>query len=355
MINSCLKRGLKTIDFRSDTVTKPSQKMLEAMVSASLGDDVYGEDPTINQLQKMCAEMFRKEAALFVPTGTMGNLVSVLTHCKKGEAVILGQKSHIAMYEQGGISSLASVFPSQVPNLSDGTLCLKEVESKLYPDNPHFCNVTAVALENTQNVCGGKVVSLEYQKQLSGLAKSRNLKVHLDGSRIMNAYGHLKELNPSLEVSALGEGIDSINMCFSKGLRCPVGSVVIGTEKFIKKALRWRKALGGGMRQAGVLAAACIEALHEAPEVVESDHQKAKKLAKGLQEIGFKVEHPQTNIVNIWPPGNWGISEVADAIKEVGVLIPSRPFKDFMRAIPHSDTSDSDIEEALHRIQKVIN
>lgn len=233
-----MKRALRIFDYRSDTVTKPTSRMLQAMISAEVGDDVYNEDPTVNRLQKRCAEIFGMQAGLFVASGTMGNLVSLLTHCSRGEAAILGDRSHIFVYEQGGMSSLGGIFPLIVPNQSNGTINIEDLKEKILPDNIHFTKSKLICLENTHNNCGGIPLALEYQQEVVQLKEQNGLKLHIDGARIFSAYYALKENNPQIKTQDLGKGIDTLNICFSKGLCCPVGSVLIGSDEFIRTAHR---------------------------------------------------------------------------------------------------------------------
>ncbi|KAJ8318402.1 hypothetical protein KUTeg_003493 [Tegillarca granosa] len=252
--------------------------MREAMASAEVGDDVFGEDPTVNELQKKCASLFGKEDALFVPTGTMGNLISVMTHCReRGLEAILGTKSHIFIHEQGGISQVAGVLASTIENNPDGTFDIDKIKERIrLTDDPHFPYTRLICLENTQNMCGGKVLPMSFMQDVYGLASELGLKVHLDGARLMNAATAL-----NVPPSEILKYVDSASMCFSKGLACPVGSIIAGTKPFIKQAKRTRKLLGGGMRQAGVLAAAALYSIDNIIPRLHIDHQHAQMLAKG--------------------------------------------------------------------------
>jgi len=249
---------MKIIDLRSDTVTKPTEEMRRAMAMAEVGDDVYGEDPTINRLQEMAAEMMGKEAGLFVPSGTMGNLLSVLNVCGRGDEVIMGNLGHTFLFEAGGISALGGVFPHTLPNQADGSLLLSDIENAIRPDDIHDPITRMVILENTHNRCGGTVLTPEYTQSVADLAHKHQLHLHLDGARIFNAAAAL-----GVKAAQLTAPVDSVTFCLSKGLCAPVGSVVCGSREFIKQGLRTRKVLGGGMRQAGVLAAAGIIALEK--------------------------------------------------------------------------------------------
>ena len=286
---------MKIIDLRSDTVTQPTPEMREAMAKAEVGDDVYGEDATINQLQEKSAEMLGKEAGLFVPSGTMGNLIAVLSHCGRGDEIILGNKAHIFLYEAGGISALGSVHSRQLPNQDDGKLLLEGIEEGIRRGDPHEPITRLIALENTHNRCGGSVLPLDYTNQVGEFAKERGLALHLDGARVFNAAVAL-----SASAKELAAPFDSVTFCLSKGLSAPVGSVLCGSNEFISKAHRLRKQLGGGMRQAGILAAAGVVALDTMVERLGEDHARARKLAEGLAGVsGLVLDEgtPHTNMI----------------------------------------------------------
>ena len=286
---------MKTIDLRSDTVTLPTAAMREAIFNAELGDDVFGEDPTTNLLEETAADKMGKESAILVASGTMGNLVSVLSHCGRGDEAILGDQSHTYIYEAGGIAALGGVHPRTVANSSDGTLRLEDIEAAIRADNVHFPRTRLICLENTHNRCGGAVLSPEYTRQVAALAHDRGLMLHLDGARVFNAAVAL-----AVDVKDLTRHVDSVSFCLSKGLSAPVGSVICGSKDFIAKARRIRKAVGGGMRQCGIIAAAGIEALANMTVRLAEDHANARRLAEGIAEIqGLVVdlERVQTNIV----------------------------------------------------------
>ena len=270
------------VDLRSDTVTRPSPGMRKAMNDAELGDDVFGDDPTVNRLQARAAEMFGFEAALLFPTGTQSNLAALMTHCQRGDEVILGMEAHSYRYEGGGLGVLGSIHPQVVANRADGTLDLNEVESAVKPDDPHFPRTRLLALENTIT---GRVLTRDYLAKAVDVAKRKNLAIHLDGARIFNAAVHLKT-----KVKDLCAGFDSVSSCLSKGLGAPAGTVLLGSKAFIEKARRARKVLGGGMRQSGVIAAAGLYALENNVERLAEDHRNAEKLAKGLRELGLDVQ-----------------------------------------------------------------
>ncbi len=286
---------MKTIDLRSDTVTQPTPEMREAMAKADVGDDVYGEDSTVNRLQEIAAETLGKEAALFVPSGTMGNLIAVLSHCGRGDEVILGNQAHIFRYEAGGISALGGVHSYQVPNQADGRILLEDIKYAVRGRDPHEAITSLIALENTQNRCGGSVLPLDYTNEIGEFAKEHELGLHLDGARIFNAAAALSA--PAKELAA---PFDSVTFCLSKGLSAPVGSVLCGSREFITKAHRLRKQLGGGMRQAGILAAAGIIAVEKMTKRLREDHARAQKLAKGLADVsGLILDEgtPHTNMI----------------------------------------------------------
>jgi threonine aldolase len=284
-----------TIDLRSDTVTHPTPEMRQAMAEAEVGDDVYGEDPTINRLQELAAERMGKEAGLFVSSGTMGNLSAVLAHCGRGDEVILGNLGHTFLFEAGGISALGGVHPFTLPNRPDGTLDLDEIRCAIRGENEHNPISRLVILENTHNRCGGVPISVEYTCAVGDLAHAAGLKLHIDGARIFNASAALGSSAAELAAPA-----DSVTFCLSKGLCAPVGSVLCGSVEFIYRARRIRKQLGGGMRQAGVLAAAGLLALENMVDRLGEDHIRARRLAEGLANIPGVVLYmgmPSTNMV----------------------------------------------------------
>ena len=286
---------MSSIDLRSDTLTPPTPAMRKAMAAADVGDDVFGEDPTVNRLQELAAEHTGKEAALFVASGTMANLVSLMTHCGRGDEIILGDQSHIFFYEQGGSAAVGGIHPRTVPNRPDGTLDLETVGAAIRFDDVHFPRTRLLVLENTHNRCNGTPIGPDYMAAAGELAGKHNLKIHVDGARIFNAACALGVPVPELVAAA-----DSVSFCLSKGLASPVGSLVCGSSGFIQKARRARKLIGGGMRQAGVLAAAGIVSLTEMVDRLAEDHANAQKLARGLGEINgidLNPDHVRTNIV----------------------------------------------------------
>ena len=322
------------VDLRSDTVTRPTSGMRNAMHEAELGDDVFGDDPTVNRLQARAAEMFGFEAALLFPTGTQSNLAALMSHCGRGDEVILGMEAHSYRYEAGGLSVLGSIHPQAVANRADGTLDLNEVESVVKPDDPHFPRTRLLALENTIT---GRVLPREYLARAVDLARRKKLAIHLDGARIFNAAVQLK-----MKVKDLCAGFDSVSSCLSKGLGAPAGTVLLASRSFIEKARRARKILGGGMRQSGVIAAAGLYALENHVERLAEDHRNAEKLASGLRELGLEVDL-NTNMVlaRITPEQ---AARLGEHLKKQGVLVlPRSP----MRLVTHLDVDAAGIDRAL--------
>lgn len=290
-----IQKTMKPIDLRSDTLTQPTKAMREAMAEADVGDDVFGEDPAVNQLEAAAAKITGKEAALFVPSGTMGNLISVLTHCARGDEVMLGDRSHIFLNEVAGISALGGIHPHIVPNNEDGTLPLEKMEKAVRRRDLHYPPSRLICLENTHNYCHGAPLTPAYMKEVADFADGRSLKIHLDGARIFNAAAAL-----NTKVSTLVENVDSVMFCLSKGLSAPVGSLVCGQEEFIGRTRKMRKMVGGGMRQAGHLAAAGIVALERQIDPLKKDHQLTLKLAQGLEGvkgIELNLQQVKTNIL----------------------------------------------------------
>lgn len=341
---------MNTIDLRSDTVTWPTQEMREAMARAEVGDDVYGEDPTVNRLQEVSAERMGKEAALFVPSGAMGNLAALLAHCQRGDEVILGDLSHPYLYEGGAMAALGGIQPRTLRNQPDGTLLLDEIEAAIREDDPHYPITRLVALENTHNRCNGVPLTAEYIKSVGDLAKKHKLALHIDGARIFNATVAL-EVPPKKLVAPA----DSITFCLSKGLCAPVGSVLCGSKEFIAKALRVRKQLGGGMRQVGILAAAGIVALEKMVDRLAEDHARAKRLAAGLAEMPqISITSPHTNIIRFQlADGNKMKPErLVPALEKEGVRIGHGGPWGF-RAVTHYWIDDAAIEKTLEAFRKV--
>ena len=340
------------IDLRSDTMTKPTAAMRKAMAEAEVGDDVFGEDPTINRLEEMAAERLGKEAALLVSSGTMGNLVSQLAHCGRGDEIILGSQAHTFFFEQGGSAAVGGIHPRTVPNQSDGKLALEDIEAAIRSDNVHFPRSRLIILENTHNLCNGWPLDLEYMQAVGDIARRHKLKIHVDGARFFNAAVALNTDPKDLAAAA-----DSVSFCLSKGLGAPVGSMVCGTRTFIDETRRARKLLGGGMRQAGILAAAGIIALNEMVDRLADDHANAHKLALGLAQIpGISIDpnRIRTNILffevtrkDLTP------EQFVQRIGAEGVrMLPVGARR--VRAVTHYHISSVDIDRALSVISKVM-
>jgi threonine aldolase len=342
---------MKTIDLRSDTVTHPTDEMRQAMYKAEVGDDVFGEDPTVNRLEKLAAQKMGKQAALFTPSGTMSNLIAVLSQTRHGDEIILGSEAHIFWNEVGGSAALGGVSMHTVENLPDGTMEIGKVEEAIRSQNIHYPPTTLLCLENTQNRCGGTVLTAAYTRKISDMAHSHSMKVHLDGARIFNA-----EVALGVPAAVLAEPADSVCFCLSKGLSAPVGSLLCGSTEFVARARKMRKMVGGGMRQVGVIAAAGIIAIEKMVERLSEDHANARKLALGIASIkGMKVaeELVQTNIVMFEPPVNLDAPAFIKTMLGNGVLF-TYPGGHRVRATTHRMVNSSDIDEALLRIQKAV-
>jgi len=341
---------MKIIDLRSDTVTTPTPEMRRAMFEAEVGDDVYGEDPTVNSLEKIAAERMGKEAALFTTSGTQSNLTAVLTHTRHGNEVIMGSEAHIFWYEVGGAAALGGVMMRTVPNDKSGRLDPNDVEQAIRGKNLHYPETTLLCLENTHNRCGGAVLTPDYTKEICDLAHTHGLKVHLDGARIFNAAIAL-----GLPVPLFTRDVDSVSFCLSKGLSAPVGSLLCGSKNFIERARKYRKMLGGGMRQAGVLAAAGIVALETMVNRLAEDHANAKRLAQGLAritEITLYQDDVPTNIVMFALSPELSAGEFTEALLKSGVKISPRGGNLF-RVVTHRMISSSDVDEAVTLIKTV--
>ncbi len=343
---------MNIVDLRSDTITQPTPAMREAMARAEVGDDVYGEDPTVNRLEAMAAEILGKEAGLFVASGTMGNLVALLAHCQRGDEVILGDKSHTFRYEQGGMAALGGIVPHTVPNREDGTMALEAIAAAVRPDNLHFPRSRLIALENTHNVCHGVPISAEYTRAVGDLAHAHGLKLHIDGARIFNAEAALGV--PARELVAPA---DSVTFCLSKGLCAPVGSVLVGDADFIARARRARKLVGGGMRQAGILAAAGIVALEEMRPRLAEDHRRARRLAEGWRALdGLEVYPVHTNMIyfSLDEAVPMTAAQLVERLKARGVLLlPSGAPRTF-RAVTHYWIDDAAVEQAITAMAEVL-
>lgn len=322
------------IDLRSDTVTQPTAAMREAMMAAELGDDVYGEDPTVNRLEAWLAAELGFQAALFVPTGTMSNLLGLMAHCERGDEYIVGQQAHTYKYEGGGAAVLGSIQPQPIDGEADGSLDLAKVEGAIKQDDFHFARTRLLALENTMQ---GKVLPLDYLAAARELTQRRGLGLHLDGARLYNAAVKLDV--PAREIT---RHFDSVSVCLSKGLGAPVGSVLCGSTALIGKARRLRKMVGGGMRQAGVLAAAGLYALQHQVERLAEDHANAARLGEGLAALGYSVEPVQTNMVYVQLGERAG--QIKASMAERGIAVSAAPR---LRLVTHLDVSAEQIEQVI--------
>jgi len=332
---------MTVVDLRSDTVTRPTAAMRAAMAAAEVGDDVFGDDPTVNALQERIAALLGKEAALFVPTGTQSNLVGMMSHCGRGDEYIVGQMAHTYRWEGGGAAVLGSIQPQPLEHQPDGSLALGDIEAAIKPDDPHHARSRLLCLENT---LGGKVLSQRYLADATALARRHGLATHLDGARLFNAA--VKQGIAAREIAA---HFDSVSVCFSKGLGAPVGSALVGPRDFIRRAYRWRKMLGGGMRQAGVLAAAVQHALDHHVERLADDHGLAQRLADGLAGIpGLRVEPPQTNIVFVDVQGERAASLI-DHLKARGVLATGL-YR--LRFVTHLDVDAAGVDRAIAAVRE---
>jgi len=337
------------IDLRSDTVTLPTEEMLETIRNAELGDDGYREDPTVNRLEELAAKKMSKEAALLVPSGTMANLISVMANTKRGDCVILESESHIYWYELGGLSAIAGVLPWPIKGHM-GALDPKDVEASIRPKSAHFPDTTLTCIENTHNRAGGTIITPQQIEALSKVTKEYGLKLYMDGSRIFNAAVALK-----VDVREFTRHVDNLMFCLSKGLSCPVGSVIVGSSEFIERARRIRKMLGGQMRQAGIIAASGIIALEKMIDRLEEDHVNARLLAEGISKIdGLYVDlnRVQTNIVLV-EVGKLGIdaNTFIAKLKERG-LLSSYHSKTIVRFVTHRGIEREHIERALRIIEE---
>ena len=341
------------VDLRSDTVTQPTPEMREAMAKAQVGDDVFSEDPTINQLQELAAQKMGKEAGLFVPSGTMGNLLAVLSHCQRGEEALMGTLGHTFLFEGGGISALGSDFAHTLPNQPDGTIALTDIEAAIRPDDLHQPPTRLLILENTQNRCGGVALTPSYTHAASELAHARGLNFHIDGARIFNAAVAL-----NVDAKELVKDADSVTFCLSKGLCAPVGSVLCGTADFIKRARRLRKMLGGGMRQAGVLAAAGIISINQMVGGLAEDHRRAKELANQLAQIRgikFDMGMPQSNMVfpSLENSIQFSAADVAKKLAADGIKIGVVGVKSF-RMVTHHWITDEGVDRTVNAMKEVL-
>ena len=342
----------KKIDLRSDTVTLPTDEMREAMNNAEVGDDVYQEDPTINRLEELAAKKLGKEAALFVPSGTMGNLIAVLTHCQRGDEVILEMDSHIYYYEVGGMSAVAGVIPRLIAG-DKGILDPQDIKRALREENLHYPKTTLICVENTHNRAGGTIIPPEIIEEICQLGHERNIQVHLDGARIFNAAVAL-----NIKPAIFTKNVDSVMFCLSKGLSAPVGSILAGSKEFIQRARKNRKMLGGGMRQAGILAAAGIIALEKMVERLGEDHKNARILGEGLANIGgikVDLETVQTNMVCFdLNESGMGTYQFLPKLAEYNILGSPRPLTK-VRLVTHYGINEDDIYATIKAIKGIVS
>ena len=328
------------IDLRSDTVTQPSDAMRAAMAAAPVGDDVYGDDPTVNRLQDFAAELFGYEAGLFAPSGTQTNLIALMTHCGRGDEYLVGQEAHTYKYEGGGAAVLGSIQPQPIANQPDGSIAVGDIAAYIKPDDMHFARTRLLALENT---IGGRVLSQAYLAEATAFAHARGLATHLDGARVCNAA-----VKNGVSLRAAVAGFDTVSVCLSKGLGAPVGSVLLGPRAFIEQGKRWRKMLGGGMRQAGVIAAAAHYALEHNVERLAEDHQNAADLSAGLARIdGLKVTTPQTNIFYVEIP-EAACAPLRAALEQQGIRASIGPHT---RLVTHLDVGSDDVRKVVQAFE----
>jgi threonine aldolase len=335
---------MKPIDLRSDTVTQPTTAMWDAMRAAPLGDDVFGDDPTVNALQARIAADLGFEAALFFPTGTQSNLCALMSHCQRGDEYIVGQMAHTYRWEGGGAAVLGSIQPQPIPNQGDGTLSLADIEAAIKPDDPHFARTRLLALENTW---GGQVLPMAYMEAATALAQRKGLARHLDGARLFNAA-----VASGVAARDITKHFDSVSVCFSKGLGTPAGSALCGSRELIARAHRWRKMAGGGMRQAGVLAAAALYALDRHVERLADDHAHARQFAEGLQGLpGVSVAMPASNIVFVDLAADKP-NDVVARLRERGVLATGL-YR--LRLVTHLDVTPDDVARAVPVLRAVVS
>ncbi|HSJ89218.1 MAG TPA: low-specificity L-threonine aldolase [Anaerolineales bacterium] len=345
---------MQYIDLRSDTVTQPTPEMREAMAEAEVGDDVYRDDPTVKRLEELAAEMLGKEAAIFVPSGTMGNLLALLVHCQRGDEVIVGNLSHIYLNEVGGMAALGGIQPCPVQNQTDGTLSLEDIRSSIRTKDVHHPITRLICLENTQNVCGGVPLTPAYTRRVGEIAHQQGLSLHIDGARIFNSA-----VAQNVSVQELVGPADSVMFCLSKGLASPIGSMLVGSQRFIARARHLRKMLGGGMRQVGIIAAAGIISLEKMVNRLADDHVRARKLADGLRAVhGITVDEgsPYSNMVymNLADEVNIDSEQVCEKAREMGILLDAENTRRF-RLVTHYWIDDRAVEKTVAAFQEILN
>lgn len=345
---------MEYVDLRSDTVTKPTPEMREIMAAAEVGDDVFRDDPTVNKLETIAAEKLGKESAIFVPSGTMGNLLALLVHCQRGDEVIVGNRSHVYLNEAGGMSALGGIHPNPILNQKDGTLAIEDIINSIRDSEDVHQPVTRlICIENTQNSCGGVPLTVEYTKQVADVARKHDLSLHIDGARIFNSA-----VAQNVDVKELAAPADSVMFCLSKGLGSPIGSMLIGTEKFIKRARHLRKMLGGGMRQVGIIAAAGILSLEKMTERLIEDHTRARMIADGLRQIdGIEVDDdsPHTNMIylNLSEEVPFTMRQVGERMKGSGVLIDAEDSRR-LRLVTHYWIDDEGVKRCISAFKEAL-
>jgi threonine aldolase len=345
---------MKYIDLRSDTVTQPTPEMREAMAEAEVGDDVYGDDPTVSRLEELAADLLGKEAAIFVPSGTMGNLLALLVHCQRGDEVIVGNLSHIYLNEAGGMAALGGIQACPLPNQKDGTLQFDHILASIRTKDVHHPITRLICLENTQNICGGVPLTPGYTRQVGEIARQRGLSLHIDGARIFNSA-----VAQNVPVKELVAPADSVMFCLSKGLVAPIGSMLVGSKSFIARARHLRKMLGGGMRQVGVVAAAGIISLEKMVNRLVDDHKRAKKLADGLRHVkGIAVDEdsPYSNMVymNLADGVEIDAQQVCDQVRSMGILLDAENRRRF-RLVTHYWIDDQAVEKTILAFREILN
>jgi threonine aldolase len=344
------RNGRKMIDLRSDTVTRPTPEMREAMAAAVVGDDQYGEDPTVNLLEERSAQLLGKEAAVFVASGTMGNLSAILAHCDRGDEIIIGDESHILWYESAGPATLGGISPRTVMTSRWGTFDLQQVEDTIREDRDGYPPTGLLCVENTHNRCGGVVVSLDHLRDLREITRRHNLPMHMDGARIFNAAASI-----GVSPAEIASHVDSVQFCLSKGLAAPVGSLVVGSRDYIKKVRRFRKLVGGAMRQSGVIAAAGIVALESMIDRLPEDHRRARALAEGISQIPqftIDLDVVQSNIIVFKPNAALDKAAFITAMKNEGVLVSDYGLRG-LRMVTHYEITDEDVKTALDVVSHV--
>lgn len=335
------------IDFRSDTVTRPCQTMRDAMANAEVGDDVYGDDPTVNKLEAWAAKRHGFASAMFCSSGTQANLLALMAHCQRGDEYLCGQQAHNYKFEGGGAAIIGSIQPQPIENEKDGSLCFEKLAAAIKPDDSHFARTTLLSIENTIN---GKVLPLKYMANAREFTNQHDLKLHLDGARVYNAATAL-----NVDITEICQHVDSMSICLSKGLGAPIGSILLGSESLIRDAKRWRKVVGGGMRQAGIIAAAAKIALEENPKVLQQDHDNAKYLAQRLNllpNVEVNEDHVETNMVFAKFSNTIDINNIVEQLKAKNILLTAgNP----MRLVTHLDINKADIDSVIEQLSTLLS